>query len=359
MSSILYYITGHGFGHAVRSSRVIRRLLELRPDLEIHVRTIAPDWLFFDALSRITHSLQSIDVGIVQRDSLDMDLDETLAACQALHDGISQIIDREATFIREHDINLIVGDIPPACFEIASQAKIPSVAVANFTWSGIYRAYSRKYAGFSPLISQMESFYSKATLALTLPYSCGMEVFPNQEPIPWITRASALTKKEARSKFALPESATIVLLSFGGSGLQHLPWNKFKQLREFFFVATGKSKKRDGNVLILPNTQPHYEDLLRAVDVIVTKPGYGIVADAISHRVPMLYTDRGEFPEYPFLVRALSDLATAEFIAQEELLSGNLRAYLNRLLAKEPHWPSVSLDGATVAADMILTLLDR
>ena len=73
----------------------------------------------------------------------------------------------------------------------------------------------------------------------------------------------------------------------------------------------------------------------------------------------MLYTDRGEFPEYPFLVRALSDLATAEFIAQEELLSGNLRAYLNRLLAKEPHWPSVSLDGATVAADMILTLLDR
>ncbi len=81
-----------------------------------------------------------------------MDLDETLAACQALHNGISQIIDREATFIREHDINLIVGDIPPACFEIASQAKIPSVAVANFTWSGIYRAYSRKYAGFSPLI---------------------------------------------------------------------------------------------------------------------------------------------------------------------------------------------------------------
>ena len=288
-----------------------------------------------------------------------MDLDETLAACQALHDGISQIIDREATFIREHDINLIVGDIPPACFEIASQAKIPSVAVANFTWSWIYRAFSRNYSGFSPLISQIESFYSKATLALTLPYSCGMEVFPNQEPIPWITRASVVTKKEARSKFELPESATIVLLSFGGSGLQRLPWDKFKQLREFFFVVTGKSKKRDGNVLIVPNTQPHYEDLLRAVDVIVTKPGYGIVADAISHRVSMLYTDRGEFPEYPFLVRALSDLATAEFIAQEELLSGNLRAYLNRLLAKEPNWPSVSLDGATVAADLILTLLDR
>ena len=152
-----------------------------------------------------------------------MDLDETLAACQALHDGVSQIIDREATFIREHDINLIVGDIPPACFEIASQAKIPSVAVANFTWSWIYRAFSRNYSGFSPLISQMESFYSKATLALTLPYSCGMEVFPNQEPIPWITRASVVTKKEARSKFELPESATIVLLSFGGSGLQRLP----------------------------------------------------------------------------------------------------------------------------------------
>ena len=74
----------------------------------------------------------------------------------------------------------------------------------------------------------------------------------------------------------------------------------------------------------LPEAQRNYEDLVRAVDVVVTKPGYGIVADVISHQVRILYTERGEFAEYPHLVQALDECATAEFIPQEQLLSGNM-----------------------------------
>ena len=113
-----------------------------------------------------------------------------------------------------------------------------------------------------------------------------------------------------------------------------------------------------GNLLALSDAQQRYEDLLRGVDAIITKPGYGIVADVISHHVPVLYTDRGEFPEYPRLVEALQDCATAEYIPQSELLAGNVGSYLERLLSKEPNWPSIPLDGADVAAQEILRLLD-
>jgi len=95
------------------------------------------------------------------------------------------------------------------------------------------------------------------------------------------------------------------------------------------------------------------------VDVIVTKPGYGIVADAIAHQSPMLFTDRGEFPEYPRLVEALHHCATAEYIPQSELLSGNIAPYLQTLLQKPPNWPAVPLNGAEVAADKIIRLLDN
>ena len=98
--------------------------------------------------------------------------------------------------------------------------------------------------------------------------------------------------------------------------------------------------------------------LFRSVDVIISKPGYGIVADVISHHVPMLYTDRGEFPEYPRLVEALHDCATAEYIPQSELLAGNIGRYLARLLSKELNWPSIRLDGAVVAAEKILGILE-
>ena len=358
MSSILYYITGHGYGHAVRSSQVIRALLEASPDVNIHVRTMAPEWLFHDSSSRVSHSDQSIDTGIIQKDSLDMDLGETLRACQALHETFPEILAQELTFVRDHQIRLVVGDIPPLCFEIATRAGIPSVAITNFTWDRIYRAYVLEYPRFAPLIDEMGSFYRKATLALALPFPCGMEIFPHHETIPWIARTSSLTQEEARTRFELPKSATIVLLSFGGLGLDRLPWDRLQKLREYFFVATGVAQKRNGNILILPDNQRQYVDLLRAVDMIVTKPGYGIVADVIAQQVPMLYTDRGEFAEYPLLVQALSELATAEFIAQTELLSGNIEPYLTRLLSKERNWPSVGLDGANVAADRILGIFD-
>lgn len=356
MSSIVYYITGHGFGHAVRSNQVIRSLRKARPDLRIHVRTMAPSWLFGDA---VFHHPQSIDTGIRQSDSLSMGLAETLEACQSLRQSFPKVIGQEIEFIKGERVKLVVGDIPPLCFEIAARASVPSVAITNFSWDVIYRAYLQEYPDFLPLVEEIESFYNKARFALTLPYPCDLKVFPRREPIPWVARFSSLSKAQARTKFKLPVSATIILLSFGGLGLERLPWEELRRLREYFFVATGKADISNDNLLVLPDEQPHYEDLVRAVDAIITKPGYGIVADAIAHQLPMLYTDRGEFPEYPRLVEALHDCATAEFIPQSELLSGNIAPYLKTLLEKPPNWPAIPLNGAQVAAEKIIRLLDN
>jgi UDP:flavonoid glycosyltransferase YjiC (YdhE family) len=358
LRSILYYITGHGFGHAVRSHQVIRALARARPDLSIHVRTTAPKRLFRNSPIPIAYSLQAIDAGIIQSDSLRMDLAETLAACRDLSGSAQDLIEKEKTFIKANHIDLIVGDTPPLCFEIAAQASIPSVSITNFTWDVIYQAYVDEYPEFAPLIREMSGFYRKTTLALTLPYPCDTSMFPRQQAIPWVARASSLTKEQARTKFDLPLRATIVLLSFGGLGLNRLPWEKLKRQREFFFVATGDTKKIDGNLLILTDTQSDYEDLVRTADAIVTKPGYGIVADVLAHRLPILYTERGEFPEYSRLVEALRECATAEFIPQDQLLSGNLADPLTRLLAKPPNWPEIELNGAQVAAEKILSTVD-
>ena len=83
----------------------------------------------------------------------------------------------------------------------------------------------------------MESFYRKATLALALPYSCNLEIFPARVSIPWIARTSPLNKRRAKAKFGLPDSLPSMLLSFGGLGLERLPWEKLKQLREYYFIT--------------------------------------------------------------------------------------------------------------------------
>lgn len=353
MSSILYYISGHGYGHAVRSAQVVRALLKARPEFRVHVRTTAPQWLFPRAVAYSRHSL---DVGIVQRDSLDMDLPATLRACAALYGDARETIDREVAFVEANEIALIVADIPPLAFEIAARANVPSVGITNFSWDVIYEGYKDDHPGFVPLIKKLSSYYNKASLLLALPYPCPMPAFPRQQPIPWIARPARMDKAAARAKFGLPQTATIALLSFGGLGLSRLPWSKLKAHKDLFFLATGEAKREDGNVLILPDTQRHYEDLLSAIDVLVTKPGYGIVADALSQRVPMLYTDRGDFAEYPYLVQALTECSTAEYIPQTALLDGEIPGYIERILTRPAHWPAVRLDGAKVAAEEIVAL---
>ena len=51
-----------------------------------------------------------------------------------------------------------------------------------------------------------------------------------------------------------------------------------------------------------------YEDLVGAVDVVITKPGYGIISDCVANGTAMLYTPRGRFAEYEVMVREMPRL---------------------------------------------------
>jgi L-arabinokinase len=324
--------------------------------MTVYVRSTVPEWLFEHSLYSVEQSSQALDVGIVQDDSLQMELGRTLEACKALHARIPFLVEQELAFVAKHNIGLIIGDVPHLCFEVAARAGIPSVAITNFSWSGIYRGFLHALPDFLPLIEEMENFYRKTTLALKLPYSCAMEIFPKRERIPFVTRSSTLARSEARERFGIPKLATVILLSFGGHGLKRLRLDRLLRQKEFFFIGTGNASRKEPNLLILPNAQRSYVDLVGAADVIVSKPGYGIVADVISHQTPLLYTDRGDFAEYPYLVKALEDCATADFIPQDDLISANLTPYLERLLTKEKHWPAVATNGAAVASEKVLSL---
>jgi len=357
LTAIAYYITAHGYGHTARSVPVIQALKRVCPDISIHIRSATPR-RFFDNLGfPVFYHRGSVDVGFLQKDSLEMDVAGTIQACQALHEQIPRLIEEELAFIRRESVEMILGDIPPLCFEVAARASLPSIAITNFTWDWIYRSYLDDRRSFLPLIREMEGFYRKATLALCLPYCCDLDVFAERVPIPMIVRTSLLSKEEARRRFELPLSAKIVLVSFGGYGLERMPWERLERLGDFFFVSTAAATKKGKNYLILPEALPDYVDLVRAADGVISKPGYGIVADVIARRTPILYTSRGQFPESPFLVQALTDWATSEFIPQEALLRGDLGPHLMRLLDKSPKWPAAPLDGAEVAAEKILGLL--
>ena len=78
--SLVFHISGHGFGHASRDIEVINALLARLPDLQVHVRTYAPRWLFDLTVRGAVHYERiDCDTGVVQRDTLNPDIEATVA----------------------------------------------------------------------------------------------------------------------------------------------------------------------------------------------------------------------------------------------------------------------------------------
>ena len=88
--------------------------------------------------------------------------------------------------------------------------------------------------------------------------------------------------------------------------------------------------------------------------MVVTKPGYGIVADCLANRVAVLFTDRGPFREYDVLADALTDLAQARHVPRQAVLAGELGPYLDALFAADQAWADLPMNGAAVIAERAL-----
>jgi L-arabinokinase len=88
------------------------------------------------------------------------------------------------------------------------------------------------------------------------------------------------------------------------------------------------------------------------VDVVITKPGYGILSDCIANGVAMLYTPRGRFVEYDVMVEEMPGLLPCHRLELEAFEDGRWIEGL-RAVARVTAPPPPRTDGAEVVAAMI------
>jgi L-arabinokinase len=105
------------------------------------------------------------------------------------------------------------------------------------------------------------------------------------------------------------------------------------------------------------NAGLRYQDLLAACDVVVTKPGYGIISECVANDTAILYTSRGHFREYEVLVREMPRFVRCAFVDQESLFAGRWLDALDALLVSPPPPERPPTNGADVAAEWIVERL--
>jgi L-arabinokinase len=366
----VFYVSGHGFGHAARSIEIINALASRRADLRFIVKTTVAPWLLDLTLTTpAEHQRVQCDTGMVQIDSLRLDEAESIRQAAAFHQELASKAADEARHLRETRVDLVVGDIPPLAFAAAEAADLPAVAVGNFTWDWIYASYP-EYTNDAPsLLPTIRAAYRSASLALRLPMFGGFDVFgPTVRDVPLVARRSRRDPDDVRRWLGAPLHRPLVLISFGGHGLFSIPFDLIDTRGDYTLLTTtapglepGPAAAVDDLLVVREETIYasgfRYEDLVSAADVVVTKPGYSIIAEAAAHDTAILYTSRGRFVEYDVLVSAMPELVRCRFLGQDALFAGRWRDALDDLVASPRPRMKPAVNGADVAADILLEYL--
>jgi hypothetical protein len=364
--SVVFYISGHGFGHASRETEIIHALADRRPDWSIVIRTAVAPTLLTRSL-RVPYSLLDgpCDSGIIQLDSVTHDDEATARAALEFYADMDARVDEELQRLAGLDIAVIVGDIPPLAFEVAARLGVPSLAIANFTWDWIYEWHSsiRDAPG---LLDRIRAGYRLATQALRLPFSPELDVFPRVEQIPLVARVAHQRRDVTRQALGIPAARKVALLSFGGYGLQRLDVARLDCLDEWTVVLTDRLAPgvvAAPEVVFVPEARftddLRYEDLVAASDVVVSKPGYGVLSECAAAGTALLYTSRGHFREYDVLVHDMPRLVRSRFLSQGALFGGRWKTALDGLMAQPAPPERANPVGAARAAEWILRLGDR
>jgi L-arabinokinase len=365
--TLVFHISGHGFGHASRSLEVVGALRARRPDARIVIRSSVARW-FIDAagLADIIVEPADTDVGMVQIDSLRLDEDETARQAARFYADFQRRVTEEAAALRRLRASIVIADIPPLAFPAARAAGVPSVALGNFTWDWIYEHYPQFESIAPGVLATIRTAYATATCALRLPLHGGFAPMADvTRDLPFIARRAGHARTEVRRLLGLDGDRPVVLASFGGNGLA-LPYSDIARDGRFTLVLTDHEAGADEPTVEhlrrfrwpeLNARGLRYADLVAASDVVVTKPGYGIISECVANGAAMLYTSRGRFIEHDMLVAEMPKVLRCRFISQEDLTAGRWSDEVEALLRQPKPLNRIATNGADVAADEILSLV--
>jgi len=358
MQKIAYYITAHGYGHGTRSCDILNALRTTAPEVPIIVKTDLPEAFMTNRLLEgIELRRGAFDVGLIQKDSIQVDLDASLKALETLYARESELIRQEMEFMRNENVGVVVADVPAIPLEAAQRSGIPGIATSNFGWDWIYEEFAGHDIRWQPYVEKFRRVYEQTDLLLRQPFAEPMDAFLNRIDLPLLAAPGHNRKGRIVEITGADPHKRWVLLSFTSLDLKQPALDQLAQLTGYELFSVEPLEWKDSTVHSVSRSDVCFADILASVDVVVTKPGFGIVSECIANNKPIIYSDRAHFREYPVLVEAIQKYCRQAFIPNAELYAGQLERSLMEIeTAAEPS-ERIASGGAELAAAEILKRL--
>ncbi len=353
---ILYVaITNHGFGHATRTAAVAANIQKLCPQVLLIMVTAAPRWLLESYIEGdFIHRPRAYDFGIVQTDSLKMDKAATLSKLRAIQRDQNSIIASEVNFIRQNHVQLILADIPFLAANIARAAGIPCWMNSNFGWDFIYREWGGEFIEIADWIG---SCYQLCDRLFRLPFHEPMSAFPNITDVGLTGGSPRFEIDKLRSKWNITSNVDkTVLLTFGGLGLEKIPYHNLKRYPDWQFITFDRSAPELPNLLKVNNHKYRPVDFMPLCCRVISKPGFSTFAEATKIGIPITSITREGFAEAKFLHAGIENYNYHQLITPQTFFEGNWD-FLSQPM-KAPKSPeSIDIDGNETIASAVVNYI--
>ncbi len=359
MKNVLFYISGHGYGHAVRTIEVVRALCESRDDVSIKIKTTAPLWLFRDLIleKKIEVLEANLDAGVVEVNPLFID---TVKTVEKLSDFIRHsinIFSKELAYGFQNNISLIISDIPALAGEIAAKMNVPCLAASNFLWDWIYEPLIIDEEYRNSILMPLRAGYSKMTCWMRYPFYHNSSMLNKITDVSLVVRKVEHTAEELQREFKLDTNKRTVYIAFRGGLDQKVIAMAAEKSPDFLYLIADEPQiQLPSNVkYIQPFPKYSFADVINMCDVVVGKPGYGLVSTCIACKKRLLYPPRSGFREDDVLMKEVEQFIPVAQIPHNDFLCGNWNDYLIDL--KNMPKNVIKTDGALECCNIIASYL--
>ncbi|KIP21015.1 hypothetical protein JV16_01740 [Anoxybacillus ayderensis] len=321
MKTIAYYISDYGFGHAARSVALIRQLLKRKKDVRVIIcHSFALHFLreSLKGENRVAFRTIETDIGyVLRKDSIEPDVEKLNVEYEKYLTKWPLLIERERNFLQTNRVDLVISDISAFPFEAAYTLGIPSLGISNFTWHTAYQVLIA-----DRLLEPLKEAYEKMTYFFSLAGSkepdWGMK---GTKQFGFFARNVDSNEVNRIRQLMNPNGEQFVV--FFGLGmkidvgqLEHLPiWDSPNCM---FIVSSNVQVKRP-NVFAIPKDYLESQHYIAAADFVISKPGWGIVSEAVCARKPLLILERQTMKEDQNTISFLKTNHLCKTITWDEL----------------------------------------
>lgn len=353
---LLAAISHHGLGHLAQAAPVLNAMRQLDPALELTIWSgLSPAALHNRIEGKFHHRHAAADVGLRMRNAMCVDLAASHAAYRAFHADWPTQVQQEASWLRSQGFDLVFSDVAYLPLAAAELAGVRSIALCSLNWFDIAQAYLAELSSMPLILQQIHAAYATAGVFLQPEPAMPMPSLPRRQAIAPIAARGSNRRPELNRTLALPATCKLALLGFGGIGYQgqgNLPEvaNVVWLMPDDWLAeaANARSDRIPFSRCGLP-----FIDLLASCDLLVTKVGYGSFVEAAAHAIPVLYLDRPDWPETPYLADWLQQHGNAVAIDEKVLFSSQLADAMHTLW-RETRKPALEANGAEQAARRLL-----